>query len=203
MLRRLFHIALTAIPRRFHRIGFGVQSPWAYELANDVFFEKIPYYAFDTFACVRKRIKNGNGMLSRMHDEQLFRIANYLKPKSIAEVGPGNGISRQYLKSPHPQTPFFTFEADGNEISRLKSIYTKEHPIGLLHISHTDKAEEIYEWAVNNTDNDSVIILEHINRKPSLWRKIVADQRAIITFDFITWGMIVFDRKRIKQNYLL
>lgn len=203
MLKRLFEIALTAIPRYFHRKGFGVQSPWAYELVNDVFFERIPYYAFDTFSRVRKEMKDSSGMLSKAHDEQLFRIANYLKPKSITEVGPGKGISRQYLKTPHPSTPFSTIEADGNETSKLESLYTKDAPIGLLHISHTDKAEEIYEWAAKKTNNDSVIIIEHINRKPSLWRRIVADQRAVITFDFVTWGMIVFDKKRIKQNYLL
>ena len=35
------------IQRWLHRYGFGIQSPWAYELVRNVLFEPLRYYAFD------------------------------------------------------------------------------------------------------------------------------------------------------------
>ncbi len=57
-----------------HRMGFGVQSPWAYEFVSDVLFGKHRYYAFDTL----------NGTRS---DEQLFRICAWLNPKTVYAHG--------------------------------------------------------------------------------------------------------------------
>jgi len=64
---------LTGISRWKHRHGFGIQSPWAYQFVRDVLFEKHRYYAFDTL--------NGT-----KDDEQLFRIVNWLKPKTLMLV---------------------------------------------------------------------------------------------------------------------
>lgn len=218
MKRHTTNILLTWATRAVHRKGFGIQSPWAYELVRDVFFETLAYYAFDTLMWQRKNLNTGNKAESA-HDEQLFRIANYMHPLSVVEVSNTGFTGILYLAAPHPDTPCTLVTNDeppalfnsffkgkilmGEELAALQSLFCDDKKIGLLHIGETEQAEAIYDWAVGHTDNDSVIILENIRRHAGLWRKIVADQRAIITFDFYKWGMIVFDNKRTKQNYLL
>ena len=78
-----FRYILQYPNRLRHRLGFGVQSPWAYEFVRDALFEKSRYYAFDHL--------QGNRA-----DEQLFRIIQWLSPSQVHEyaVSP---ITHQYI----------------------------------------------------------------------------------------------------------
>ena len=66
-LRRTIHLLITSPARAIHRRGFGVQSPWAYELIRDVLFEPLPYYAY--------REQN----LTTPLQQQLYRIRNHYR----------------------------------------------------------------------------------------------------------------------------
>lgn len=67
-LARTLYIIFTYPNRLRHRQGFGVQSPWAYELVRDVFFEKLYYYAYDDLG------------LNNEVDRQLWRIKHKFGP---------------------------------------------------------------------------------------------------------------------------
>lgn len=180
--------AITAIPRFFHRRGFGIQSPWAYEMVTDVLFETLPYYHFIGLRKIKKSMetdfinscKGGENidnscirmnLQSQKDDEQLFRIANYLRPTSILEVGIGSGSSLCYLASPHPNTPClgissFVHESlkklatkidlkikEGDEIL-LTQKYLEENELPeILHILCTNNAERIYELMAKAYEN--------------------------------------------------
>jgi len=144
-LRRTISLILTAIPRAIHRRGFGVQSPWAYELVRDVLFESLPYYAYD------------EQKLSSPMQQQLFRIRNHFQGQPIVVID-----------------------------------------------EKGEKASQQCEEVLQTVTPDTVLILEHINNEnANLWTRMVDDSRTIITFDMRKRGMIIFDNKRIKQNYLL
>jgi hypothetical protein len=144
-LRRTISLILTAIPRAIHRRGFGVQSPWAYELVRDVLFESLPYYAYD------------EQKLSSPMQQQLFRIRNHFQGQPIVVID-----------------------------------------------EKGEKASQQCEEVLQTVTPDTVLILEHINdENADLWTRMVDDSRTIITFDMRKRGMIIFDNKRIKQNYLL
>lgn len=93
-LRRTTHLLLTALPRAIHRRGFGVQSPWAYELVRDVLFESLHYYAYD---------EQG---LNTPSEQQLFRIRNHFKghPMVVIEEK-GEAAAQQYEEAVQQATP--------------------------------------------------------------------------------------------------
>lgn len=93
-LRRTTHLLLTALPRAIHRRGFGVQSPWAYELVRDVLFESLHYYAYD---------EQG---LNTPSEQQLFRIRNHFKghPMVVIEEK-GEVAAQQYESAVQQVTP--------------------------------------------------------------------------------------------------
>lgn len=144
-LRRTTHLLLTALPRAIHRHGFGIQSPWAYELVRDVLFEPLPYYAYQ------------EQRLTTPAQQQLFRIRNH-----------------------YQHQPLVVIDRKGGE------------------------AADCAEDAIRNATPDTILIIEHIhNENASLWEAIVNDPRTTVTFDMGRRGMAIFDKKRIKQNYLL
>lgn len=93
-LRRATHLFLTALPRAIHRRGYGVQSPWAYELIRDVLFESLHYYAYD---------EQG---LNTPSERQLFRIRNHFKGHPIVVIEEkGEAATQQYEAAVQKVTP--------------------------------------------------------------------------------------------------
>ena len=144
-LPRTTQLILTSIPRAIHRHGFGVQSPWAYELIRDVLFEPLPSYAYQ------------EQHLRTPLQQQLYRIQNHYRHQPLIIIS-----------------------------------------------EKAQAAQALYETALLTVTPDTILILEHThNENATLWNRIVKDPRAIVTFDMGRRGMVTFDPKRIKQNYLL
>lgn len=92
---RTIHLYLTSFTRAIHRRGFGIQSPWAYELIRDVLFEPLPYYAYQ------------EQHLTTPQEQQLFRIRNHFRghPIEVVETTINNEAHDQivrFMKAPPP-----------------------------------------------------------------------------------------------------
>lgn len=129
---------LTALPRWWHRHGFGVQSPSDYVLVRDVLFESLHYYAYEDLN------------LDDEWQRQLYRIRLW-RPDAVV-VSDGSG----------------------------------------------------YDAVRSTATDDTVAVIEHIDTaNAALWQRILGDERARITFDMRRRGLVLFNSRRIKQNYLL
>ena len=79
----------------------------------------------------------------------------------------------------------------------------------LVHIASSvgkDDSQDIYEWVREHADDNTILVIDNIRKhNKTLWKHIVQDdQRATVTFDLATGrGIVSFDSKRVKQNYLL
>ena len=107
-----------------YRKGFGVHSPFVYNLITKVIEERCPYYCFQDIELYRKRLsyqggrftypdtrcggKPRNRSLRELTRGEaippkvgalLFRLVNYFKPKTILQFGTMTGISTLYLTS--------------------------------------------------------------------------------------------------------
>lgn len=93
-IKRKLSLIVTALPRAFHRQGFGVQSPSDYELVRDVLFEKLHYYAYEEL--------NLNSQL----DRQMFRIKNRFRGMPIIIINTkSEDAKQQYLNALQSITP--------------------------------------------------------------------------------------------------
>lgn len=77
-IQRRLHLLRTYVARRIHRHGFGVQSPWAYELVRDVLYEPRAYYAYDDLH------------LTTDSDRQLWRLRNHFRHEQLHYFGPAD-----------------------------------------------------------------------------------------------------------------
>jgi predicted O-methyltransferase YrrM len=104
-------------------MGFGVQSPFAFSLLNDVIREKLPYYSFQQLNDVRKVLAKDKTTLlcneqgakrharkvrtvasvlrssvkSQRQQEMLFRLVQFRKPEKLLEIGTSLGLTTAYL----------------------------------------------------------------------------------------------------------
>ncbi len=99
MKQSLLAFLTNPLNRWRHRHGFGVQSPWAYALVRDALFEQLRYYAFDELGGTRD-------------DEQLFRLAIWLRPAKMMTVDVSER-GKQYVLAARPGVKFLPFSTDG------------------------------------------------------------------------------------------
>ena len=79
-----------------HRNGYGVHSPFAYNLIKGVIYESHMYYAYPELARMRGSYAGRLSVSGRM-DRLMFRLANYVRPEKAAIVGRNRGVTGKYV----------------------------------------------------------------------------------------------------------
>ena len=117
--------------------------------------------------------------LTRKLGRLCFRIANWRQPAVIE-----SNAYRDYLHAGcrkavwGESSELMVLSLEDEWRSRLSSIY-------------------------NKVSADSVLIVTGLSRARDAWSEIVNDERAVLTFDLYYCGIVLFDKKRDKKNYIV
>ena len=90
-----------------YRKGFGVHSPFVFNLITKVIEEKCSYYSFYDIELLRKQLLQTRSIgeivkreaIRPKHGALLFRLTNYFKSRNILQIGTTMGLSTLYLTS--------------------------------------------------------------------------------------------------------
>lgn len=132
-----------------HRKGYGVHSPFAFDLITNVFEEKNHYYSYSEIEKIRQEllanistidvVDFGTGtsgkrkiseitsrsLKSEKYAQLMFRLANVLKPNIILELGTSFGITTAYLASANPNAVVYSLEGCPQTATIAKSVLDK------------------------------------------------------------------------------
>jgi hypothetical protein len=73
----------------------------------------------------------------------------------------------------------------------------------LVVLSLADDGRDRLPYIYNKVSADTVLVVIGLNKARDVWREIVADECTGITFDLYYCGIVLFDKKRHKQNYIV
>ena len=193
--------------RRFrHRCGYGVHSPSDFFLITSVIYEEGPYYAYEEL-----RDTSGSKALPHYREKVnrlLFRLVNYFRPATLMEVGEGNGDALRYMRAARTSMVSVGLKGDGKDetIRRMKSELGRMKKLGFLHIGPTPYFMEAFEEAFPYLDEHSCVVVGDIHaskERNEWWKKLMQDERVRISFDLYDIGILLFEDKRFKQNYIV
>ncbi len=193
--------------RRFrYRCGYGVHSPSDFFLITSVIYEKLPYYAYHTLD--KKHFSAFLPHYRKKVNRLLFRLVNHLNPQSLIEVGVGNGASISYMRAARPSIQSFTIKGKDvvKTLDKLEEDIRSLGEVGLLHIGHTPYYKEVFEQVLPYVNSRSCIIVGNLyqsKEKKDWWNQVKEDERVRLTFDLYDVGLVFFDKKRVKQNYIV
>jgi predicted O-methyltransferase YrrM len=153
---------------RKHRRGHGIHSPYVFEFVNRVLFNgdrvQVPASLIDIHRELRnnpERIPGGertvrsfvrSASVSRQFGALLFRIASWMKPGMILELGTGLGVSTLYLASglEHKSGPeavdgqVHTIEGDASRAAFSKQLFKLYVPNSVqLHVGDVDEQLQV------------------------------------------------------------
>lgn len=85
-----------------HRCGYGVHSPFAFNLITHVIYETTPYYKYRELAAEQKKLAPQKDRMWSYESVKvkrlLFRLVNYAQPATIVDAGIP-AASSLYLKA--------------------------------------------------------------------------------------------------------
>lgn len=187
---------LVWLRRSRHSRGFGVQSPWAYRFIRYVVNEHYPYYAYDDLSRLYEGYPKQIQKLCRLY----FRIANFWQAEQALDYSAAseNDVIRLYG----------TFMKRGcNKLNVVPIRHAADFSsVRLMRLSVEGNYRQVFEKAVSLANASTMIIVEQIKRDKesrTFWKSIVDDPRCITTFDLYYCGIIFFDKKRYKENYVV
>lgn len=192
--------------RRFpYRCGYGVHSPSDFFLITSVIYEALPYYAYEVLkkTPASKSLPHYREKVNRL----LFRLVNFYHPATLLEVGSGNGDALRYMRMARPSMMSVGLEGtDKDTLLRLKAELKRMKKVGFLHIGPTPYYIEAFEEAFSYLDEQSCVVIGHIHaskEREDWWKKLTQDERVRISFDLYDIGILLFEAKRFKQDYIV
>ena len=123
--------------------------------------------------------ENEDDWLTQKLGQLYFRLANWRQPAVIESDG-----YRTYFQAGCKKTTF----GESSELIRMT-----------LDGDYCQRLAYIY----NKVKDDTVLIVEGLWRNRSFWKEVKADERVVVTFDLYYCGIVLFDKKRHKQNYII
>ena len=187
---------LVWLRRSRHSRGFGVQSPWAYRFIRYVVNEHYPYYAYDDLSRLYEGYPKQIQKLCRLY----FRIANFWQAEQALDYSAASETDINRL--------YGTFMKRGcNKLEVVPVRHAGDFSsVRLMRLSVEGDYLQVFEKAVSLANASTMIIVEQIKRDKesrTFWKSIVDDPRCITTFDLYYCGIIFFDKKRYKENYVV
>ena len=187
-IRRLF----VWLMRAGHCRGFGVQSPSDYAFIRYIINEHYPYYAYADLERELPDIDKRTRKLCRLY----LRLANFVQPTTAVDWREGQDDG----------TPFARYITAGCRKTNIVGYIDGIEHIDLLRIGITDMTAAMVDKAIGLAHSRSVFVVEgiHRNRKArECWNKLVEDKRTGVTFDLYYAGILMFDNKKYKHNYII
>lgn len=184
-----------------HCRGFGVQSPWAYRIVRYVINEHWSYYAYDT---LRRKYPDA-GVIDRKLCELCLRLANHVQPLLMVNIDTDCRISGEYMKAGYRRAKYLEVTAADYKTA-MKLPTGNDDAAKLIRIVPQDNLEQIFDTACSIARHGTVIMLQGIHEDATarrLWTRTLAERPHVVTFDLYYCGLIFFDDKHFKQNYII
>lgn len=189
-----------------HRCGYGVHSPFAFELITCLIYEKTSYYAYQQLEAEERKQKRKSGRRRKSESGKvkrlLFRLVNRIQPNTIVDVGICSSSSL-YLQAGKASANY-TFASELSELFLEANV-----PVDFLYL-HQPKypflVEEAFRICATRTTRQSVFVINgiyHSKAMKKLWKQLQSDERVGITFDLYDLGILFFDKSMIKQHYVV
>ncbi len=177
-----------------HRKGYGIHSPFAFNLVTGVIYERAQYYAYaelaEKFAAEARDYPQRDLRL-------LMRLCNDAGPRRGIIICPENQAIPAYLRRGCTACLFTTHAAvPQGDAGSIDWAY-----VG----TDADLADALPGLLTLASDR-CVIVIRGICRTPqtaAAWEQLKSDERVRVTFDLYDYGLVYFEGRLNKEDYVI
>ncbi|MBR4387761.1 MAG: hypothetical protein IKT00_01080 [Prevotella sp.] len=169
--------------------GFGIQSPNDYAFVRDVVNERRPYYSYNR---LKKRYPALDA-IKRKKYEFYLRVANYRRTRCMVDQMEEDTACYDYIRAGSTRCMI---------ISR-NEVLPQDASIDIVRC----KIDNVCGWSSSDKLSQGAIFLVEPSRGRSInsreWKKVVDNFPGGVSFNLYYCGVIILDKKRYKQNYII
>lgn len=177
--------------KRFRkRRGYNVHSPFAFNFITTIIYQRGTYYRYrDINELPRFEME------TRRILKLIFRLVNFMQPKTI------------YYRSNNSSLPKVMQWAKSD--IEISSEIEKYHKLDFVYLSFDQNIDEIAHVIDNlwsKFHSDTMFVLSGIGySKPlyKVWYELTQRKEAGISFDLYDVGILLFDKSKNKQDYII
>lgn len=176
------------LSRAGHCKGFGIQSPWAFNFVCGVVYGHVDDDA-------RTELLGNFPRASFLYEKLgllYLRLATSLRPAFYYSNSVLGDLADASVRQGCPTASPTTFPV-------------LERPLSLTLIAPDTPWEQV-DSLMGCVDRDSIFIVEDIRRKRQarqLWKRLLLDERVNVTFDLYFCGIVTFNPRLYKRNYIV
>ena len=170
-----------------YRRGYGIHSPWAFNIVRGVIYEKGNYLAYES---LRQQRTTNRG---EREDKLMLRLANELQPKTGCYIG--KDTTFDYLKAGCRTCRYLT--------PPLKNIPNQS--LDILYVDSPD-FESMVPYMVEKLSAKALLIVRDIRKNEArfrIWQELIAHPRIRVTFDLYETGLAYTEERLNKQDYII
>lgn len=216
---RTFYAVCPWLLRKIQSKGYGVHSPFAFDLITNVIHSSYSFYAFSDIreTVLKSRLDpysiTGFNRLS-------FRLVHYLQAEKILEINSGNGINTLFLTTPSSRIHCWCVEENSEKIVLAMRLLRKTGRRCQIVKSLSDCEIVRYDAIFINltgsyipdihtlmelSSPDAFWVLHPIKKRTGkqFWNEIVHDVKVRVTVDLGDTGIAFLRPDLHKENYLV
>lgn len=181
--------------------GFGIQSPWAYRMVRYVINEHYPYYGYSR---LRAEWPDADAVKRKLC-ELCLRLANCMQPDVVVDFSGDDGAFAAYLKAGCRKARCVRGSCgmSGDTCAELTGSGTRAV---LVHVVPQGDFSRVLSHVCANARPGWAVMIDGIHggkEAGRLWKNIVEELPGVVTFDLYYCGLVFFDDRRYKQNYII
>lgn len=241
--------------------GHGIHSPFVFEFITKVLNDDRHFYAYDTIEQIRQNVLKNDKELTitdfgagstvaksnrrkvkdiarsalkpKKYGQLMFRIINYYRANTIAELGTSLGITASYLASANLMGTVYTFEGatevaaiakqnfndlslnnihliEGNFDDTLQRELNKIRTVDFAFVDGNHRREptiRYFEQLLKKSAESSIFIFDDIHWSKEMeeaWKYIKQHPAVKLTIDLFFIGIIFFrEEQKVPQHFTI
>ena len=251
--------ALDFLVHRFRsKNRHGLHSPFVYQLVDEVIYNRNPNPIYDSIEAARNTLLADDRMITitdlgagshvnnnrqkKISDitqnalkpprlaQLLYRLAAFMQPRNITELGTCLGITTLYLKAAAPNATLYTLEGcpqtagvaqsvfekaglqninvvTGNFDDTLQGVLSRFNELDFVYIDGNHQKEatlRYFEWCLPKAHENTLLIFDDIYWSSGMkeaWQQIKARPGVTITVDLFWIGLVFFKKGKVKEDF--
>lgn len=195
--------------RRFrNRRGYGIHSPFAFQLVTGVIYGQERFYAYDRLETLYRQrqnhdCQNGSGNRLRLKDcKLLFRLTNDRQPAHCLIGSRADcDLMEAFVKAACPQTEVIRLQEAGEESSAKAA--GAGRLLGIAEATRPDVALRILQGADTRCGDTFMLTALRTKAGRHTWKRLLHEKTAQVCFDLGDLGIIICDDKLQRQRYTI
>ncbi len=226
-MARIYKLSLSGLKLIYkvrHHKGYGIHSPFVYNLVHNVIEEKRTFYAYEDIRSFLTDYFPDNTFRTSKHDRLVFRLINHFKIKSVLEIGSGTGEGTLYITAPSNEIKCFCFEADTTKkeiaedvylqwdkknnitsLNSISSIFSTKIEAVIIDLNNYSDIDDDFINFIKNIYSEKMFVLvkgiRNNKKHKRIWSKIAEIEERTAKLDLFNIGIIFFHKDLYRWNY--